>query len=306
MIKLALLKPEYCYGPEIYALSDYLSKKYSDKIYCQILEFDEIKKKQNDFDLIYRLMGFSSFILEDFKIPEIHDYASISTGRYISFKNFIKRNFQKKPLYRSFLNSNVFDEFNFKDNIPYGFRDMAVKETFFKSYDFNYDQKEFDFCYIGEISKERNSDELIDFFGKSNFKVLMIGENKLGENKYKNIIFSGRVENSIVPNLINKCRFAINFVPNLYPYNLQTSTKLLEYLSMGIPVISNKYKWVEDYVENNNISLIFFDDFSFFENDFYSFYKKYENYNNVPKVKKWEDVFESSGLIDFILNYNGK
>lgn len=306
MIKLAILKPKFCYGPEIYALYKYLSEFYSLQVFCEILDYDEFLKRQNNFDLVYKMMGFSPLIFNGIKIPEIHDYASLSTGKCMFLKNSMKSHFQKKPVYRTFLNKHVYGEFNFNDNVPYGLRDMAVDNSFYDYYDFDYEAKEYDFCYVGEISKERGMDKFINFFENSNFKVLMIGDNKLGASNSKNINFSGRVENSIVPNLINKCRFAINFVPNLYPYNLQTSTKLLEYLSMGIPVISNKYKWVEDYVGNNNISLLFFNDFTFFNKNFKESYNQLKKINQGIYIKKWSEVFESSGLIDFILNYNGK
>ncbi|HFV0956209.1 TPA: hypothetical protein ACH7Y1_005382, partial [Escherichia coli] len=32
-----------------------------------------------------------------------------------------------------------------------------------------------------------------------------------------------------------------------------TSTKLIEYLTLGKDVISNKYKWVMDFVNDNNL-----------------------------------------------------
>ena len=147
MIKLAILKPKFCYGPEIYALYKYLSEFYSLQIFCEILDYDEFLKRQNSFDLVYKMMGFSPFLFNDIKIPEIHDYASLSTGRFITIKNAIKRNFQKKPIFRTFLNENLFNEFCFNDNIPDGFRDMAVNECFFNSYKFDDNNKEFDFCY---------------------------------------------------------------------------------------------------------------------------------------------------------------
>jgi hypothetical protein len=36
----------------------------------------------------------------------------------------------------------------------------------------------------------------------------------------------------------------LNLVSNIEPYNQQTSTKLLEYCAVGLPVVSNDYAWV--------------------------------------------------------------
>ena len=303
MKKVALLIPENCYAPEIFALKKYLDCNTKEKISSNLISMDEFLKDQDKYDIAYRMMGFSPLFFNSIKIPEIHDYASLSTGKFISIKNALKRNFQKKPIFRTFLNENLFNEFCFNDNIPFGFSDMAVNECFFDSYKFDYNNKEFDFCYVGEISKERNLDEMISFFENSNFNVLFVGENKLDNFNYKNIKFTGKVDNSSVPFFIDKCRFAINFVPDVYPYNLQTSTKLLEYIATGIPIVSNKYKWVDDYIKNKNISLYYFDDFNFLKDDLLELYNKFENTKNSSQVVRWNEVFESSGLIDFLLNY---
>ncbi|UUS60883.1 MULTISPECIES: glycosyltransferase [unclassified Acinetobacter] len=302
MIKLAILKPELCYGPEIYALHNIILKSFTSEISSEVIDYQSFLKRQNDFDIVYRMMGYSPMIFNSIDIPEIHDYASISTGKFIGLKNFIKRNFQKKPVFRTFLNQNVMTVFNFRDNVPFGFRDMGVNESFFDTYDFDFFGKKFDFCYVGDISKERGIDSLIEFFKKTKLKVLLIGDNKLGLNDCENIVFKGRVNNDEIPHLMNQSRFAINLVPDVYPYNIQTSTKLLEYLAINIPVLSNRNFWVEDFVIENNISLIFFDDFNALNKDFYSFYEERRS-QSYCQVKKWEDVFLNSGLIDFLRNF---
>ena len=72
MIKLAILRPKFCYGPEIYALHKYLREFYSLKILCEILDYDEFLKRQNSFDLVYKMMGFSPLIFK-FSIYSLYE-----------------------------------------------------------------------------------------------------------------------------------------------------------------------------------------------------------------------------------------
>jgi hypothetical protein len=54
----------------------------------------------------------------------------------------------------------------------------------------------------------------------------------------------GRVPHADVPHQLRRARFGLNLVSNIEPYNQQTSTKLLEYCAVGLPVVSNDYAWV--------------------------------------------------------------
>ena len=47
-----------------------------------------------------------------------------------------------------------------------------------------------------------------------------------------------------MPHQLRRARFGLNLVSNIEPYNQQTSTKLLEYCAVGLPVVSNDYAWV--------------------------------------------------------------
>jgi hypothetical protein len=62
----------------------------------------------------------------------------------------------------------------------------------------------------------------------------------------------GPVSRDQLPEIYKNARFGLNYTPDIYPYNVQTSTKTLEYLASGLGVISNKYKWSEFF----SVSLI--------------------------------------------------
>jgi len=55
------------------------------------------------------------------------------------------------------------------------------------------------------------------------------------------------VPHAQVPHHLLRARIGLNLVSNVAPYHQQTSTKLLEYCAVGLPVVSNDYAWVRDF-----------------------------------------------------------
>jgi glycosyltransferase involved in cell wall biosynthesis len=68
---------------------------------------------------------------------------------------------------------------------------------------------------------------------------------------YSNIIFKGPVGREELAEYLNRSRFAINYIPDLEPYNQQTSTKFLEYQQFKIPVITTDYPWLRAFEKNH-------------------------------------------------------
>lgn len=301
MRRVALILPENAYAPEIYALHNFLSKYYSESIYSEIIKYSVFLQKQKSFDIVYRMMGFSPKILNPCLLPEIHDYASLSLGKYSCFKEFAKRKFQKKPIFRLFLNDYVRKRMSFNDNVPYSLRDMGVDGDFFNIFSLNLN-KIYDFCYIGSICDERNIDSILDFFkDNKSFNIVLVGDNLLS-NKEKyinepNIIFTGRKDRSGVLDILSKSKVGINYTPNVYPFNFQTSTKVLEYIACGLDVLSNDGYWVESFQKKLN----------------YNFLKVNDLYNNTlifrntlhisDKIPSWEKVYRDTKIAEFIINY---
>lgn len=126
---------------------------------------------------------------------------------------------------------------------------MGVDDCFF----IKNDNKNYDFVYVGEMSVERGITNILEKFAKdlNTQSLLMIGEpEKLLYEKYKkfrNIIFTGRVNYKEVPQIASQAEYAINYIPDKYPYNLQTSTKLLEYVAMNLKIVTTNYKWVNEF-----------------------------------------------------------
>ncbi len=176
----------------------------------------------------------------------IHDYRSLSTGFASALRDSLKRKLNAKPDLRIFLNENVRDVMAFDDGIPYILLDMGVPESILE-YRGTDPYPAYRFCYIGEISKERRSDRMLEAFVKSNYcsePFLLIGrcEPKLQARfaSVSSLRFAGRFSQDEVFLMLRQCEYAISHFPNHRPHCFQTPTKLLEYASLGKAILANR------------------------------------------------------------------
>lgn len=257
-MKIGIPLSKFAYTPEAYAYEKFLKK-----LGYQV-QLDYELHPNNDINLYF--MGTQPFWKkEKGRAIEIHEYQSLSTPPYAHFKNFAKKIINKKPSGRIFLNDFVRYDLNFTDDIPYIYRDMGVDEALFQSPSEN---PLYDILYCGSIAG-RNG--LIDVMIRlaENYKVVVVGNVSDLERsllKHKNITILGRVERRDLPEIYRNSRFGLNFTPNLYPYNIQTSTKTLEYLASGLGVISNKYKWSEQFFNEIDYQPIWLDGCDYLKN----------------------------------------
>lgn len=298
MIKILIMRSKNAFLPEVDAYINYFNKTKEFKAY----DSSELKAiKLEDYDVIWEFKGFGGIKKNNNQIL-IHEYASLSTGKFPKLKNFLKSNFNPKPDLRIFLNENVKQGFNFNDSVDFCFRDMGIDEQFISQVDV---KKEFDFVYVGSIGKERGLDKFLKVFTeKDNGKLCLIGnvEDEI-YNKYKNhedIIFKGRVPYYEVPMIAAKAIYGINFIPDKYPFNIQTSTKLLEYLALGIKVVTTDYKWIRQFEEKNNCSFYKLDYNNLcFDKENIERYKFCSGFKAEDYL--WQKVIEKSGIAKSIM-----
>ena len=114
-----------------------------------------------------------------------------------------------------------------------------------------------------------------------------------------NIHFKSAVPVSSLPALLAKARYAVNYVPNTYPFNIQPSTKFLEYNAAGCNIISNRYLWVNAFSKNMNAGVYFMDD----QFDNLSAKNLEEFCFTTPEMLtyKWETIFEEMQLQKYLL-----
>ena len=126
---------------------------------------------------------------------------------------------------------------------------MGVDEALFQSPSEN---PLYDIVYCGSIAGRNGLIEALRRLA-GNYKVVVVGQVSDLERsllKHENITILGRVERSNLPEIYRNARFGLNYTPNIYPFNIQTSTKTLEYLASGLGVISNRYYWSEEFFRN--------------------------------------------------------
>ncbi|MBC7826718.1 MAG: hypothetical protein H7122_03150 [Chitinophagaceae bacterium] len=251
-------------------------------------------------DVEWHFMGIDRLNKTD--AIKIHDYASASTPPFANLKNKLKTQFNTRPDYRLFPNQFIYKSFGFGDKVPFGFRDVGISQIV--SENIPAANKEFDFIYLGEM-RSRRLNPLIKCFTKgaiSKRNILFLSRDyaKIADalKEYHNIQFKGPVAAGEVNHFIQSSRFGINYIPNIEPFNQQTSTKLLEYAANKIPIVSTRYPWIENFQNK------FGGNYFYLNNDLSNF--TWEAVNEAsyafPDLDEWtwEHQIRQSGVLEFI------
>ncbi|NBT11439.1 MAG: glycosyltransferase [Betaproteobacteria bacterium] len=177
----------------------------------------------------------------------VHEYASASVGRASSLKDFFKRTWNPEPGYRIFQSEELRKLIGFPQRDVYCVRDMGVPESFLCAMPDG--APRFDLVYLGEMSRLLTFESALAAIGRAGLNLLLVGA---VPEKLRGLVACmpwvtcvGEVTQAEVPKLLYQARAGLNLVPNRRPFNLQTSTKVKEYLALGLPVVSNRYGWIE-------------------------------------------------------------
>lgn len=299
MKNILFLRREGVYLPEISAYMAYLKSAIPT---VKGYDSSALEKgiSEDDFDVVWKFMGFDrhprskSFI--------VHEYGSLSVGKLPKTKNLIKRLVNTQPDLRVFLNPAVEKGMDFRDQIPSRQRDMGVSEHFFREHP--NPNTEFDFVYSGSLNRGKVIYSMLNHF-KENMKdsrLLVVGSvpddihNHFGSTP--NIHFTGRLRYEDVPHAITRARYGLNIMPDIYPFNVQTSTKVLEYCAAGLPIISTDYQWIRDFEQQSGGR------FLYCSPDFHSLSLETVNKHSfhVPDVTtyNWDQILLKSRVFDFL------
>lgn len=244
-------------------------------------------------------------------IYKIHEYVSASVPPLRWWKDRVKQFVNAQPDFRLFQNQYVKDCLGFPDSIPWGFRDMGIREDWAQR-PVSTAPKVYDFIYAGDCSPIRQLNRLLDHFaapGPMSQSTLLIlsKETEALQEKYRsspNISFAGPVPIEEVPTYLDQSRFAINWVPDIAPFNRQTSTKFLDYAACRIPIITTRYQWVEEFEKdyggkcfylNNDLSNLTMENVQGFGFE-------------VPDLAgwSWEEQIRGSGVVEFLEGVGNK
>lgn len=280
------------YTPEAYAYQTYLSTL---GFHVQ-LDTENNLSPYNDINIYF--MGIRPFGKKTGTAIEVHEYQSLSTPPFATEKDNIKRIINRKPEGRIFLNDIVRNKLGFKDSVSYINRDMGVDDALFQKPSEN---PIYDIVYCGSINGRPGLIKEIIRLASIGFKILIIGnvsddiKEILSVSKYK-IHLVGPIERKYLPNLYRECRAGLNYTPDIYPFNIQTSTKTLEYLASGLSLISNKYKWIEAFSTLSGIYPIWVNDINdrnSIPTSKYMLSKKQYSWDNILRNAKFEDFLIS-------------
>lgn len=175
----------------------------------------------------------------------IHEYSSSSVPPHAWLKDQVKRLTQPWPDYRVFQNPWVRERMGFSSRIPSCLRDMGIAPAFFEAPKVPIEPT-FDLVYLGEMTRLQPFLPILQSIHAEGRSLLLIGDapDTLKAALPPNVTLTGRVPHADVPAQLRRARFGLNLVSHVAPYNQQTSTKLLEYCAVGLPVVSNDYPWV--------------------------------------------------------------
>ena len=182
---------------------------------------------------------------------QVHEYASASVGRWPWLKDRIKAWQHPRPDHRIFLNAWVRERMGFDDRVPCSLRDMGVPDAFLQaSASLPVDH---DLVYLGEMGRLRSFLPALQAISQAGLKLLLIGQVPEDLKGFieltPGVHCTGRIEQSMVPRQLLRARAGLNLMPDRLPLTMQTSTKVLEYLAVGLPVLSNDYPWARTQAE---------------------------------------------------------
>lgn len=268
---------------------------------CQVVTKQELKKMNRQVEWFFMGTDLSER-LEN--VCKIHEYISPSTPPLRLIKDLYKKKLNIRPHMRIFKNEYVKSCFNFNDNTPFYYQDIGIPADWLTD-PFDAEEKEYDFIYIGELSKRRKPEDLIEIFLRPNMQnrtLLLLGRDySYLQKKYSshgNIIFKGPVDKTEVKKYLQRSRFGINYIPDTEPFNELTSTKLLEYAAAKIPIITTNYKWVRDFEKKYGGR------FYYLNNDFSNFtWGDIQQFHYLfPDLTEWtwEKQIRKSGVLDFL------
>ncbi|MDW1925166.1 MULTISPECIES: hypothetical protein [Vibrio] len=283
-------------------------KKYLHKRGISVSSGNDLNEAEKH-DAIIVYFGFIPF----WKFRKIHrskiigEYHSLSTGRFPRMKNILKRILNVKCSKYIFLNEFVRKGYFFSNSCNYIYRPMGYDSDLIvhgmgKEY-------QYDFVYCGSLNRTGVID-IINRLTDLGYSILIIGNTKEEQKKIYSPLaeFAGKVGREECYRLMALARIGLNYTPDIYPYFMQDSTKVKEYLGAGLIVATNSYHWVNNFLLEHECEY-------FFLEDFFEFHKRKPEKikinildSNMVKLNsgisicknQWEEVLNKSEFTRFI------
>jgi len=177
----------------------------------------------------------------------VHEYASASVAPLAWLKDRVKQITHPQPDHRVFQSEWLRQRMGLDDTVPYSLRDMGVPAHFLSAQARG--ATDVDLVYLGEMSRLMQFVPTLQAIDQAGLRLLLIGQIppqlQTVIDRLQNVQTTGRIPQDEVPVQLLRARAGVNLVPNVLPLSAQTSTKLLEYLAVGLPVISSPSAWAQ-------------------------------------------------------------
>lgn len=293
---ITFIQPQKSFLPGLQAYRRYLTQH---RIPFQIIGKDETIPSNTLVE--WHFMGTDYRKERSSTAIVIHEYCSLSTPPFAVVKNFLKKMRNLKPDFRVFSNELIRKDFNFEDGVTSFIREVGVDTKIFTPVS-EQATKEYDFIYVGTVDPSRKLHKLLDLFTQSPLNqssLLIVSKNyDILQKKYqshRNIKFEGPISTEEVAQRIHASRYAINYIPEVYPFNIQASTKFLEYAACEVPILTTHSNWLREFERDFGGNYYYFNDKQpYFIIDDLIRYKF-----SAPSVKslEWENCIEQSGIL---------
>lgn len=269
-------------GEAMYPMNKSLRAYLADRVEC----FDETPETATARPDIGECVCWHVMGMQRKSLPckfTIHDYRSLSVGRFRGAKDWIKRHFNAIPDARV-SKPEIEAVMKFRDDVDTVLIDISVSDSVLQYRKRPSQKPLYDFGYVGVMSRERGFENVLKRFldgQQTSRTILLIGRVEDGIDQQfadaDNIIFTGPLPQNEVFERLADVGVALGYFPNHAPHIYQTPTKLLEYGALGMRILCNEQPMNRARAKDYGLNAVWRNDDNLFE--------------NLPSLVDWPDNY---------------
>lgn len=259
-LKVGVVGEGNAFYPESLAYENYF--RCDERI--ELKSYTSYKEADTSCDVVIYYCGFIPFWRRGKSIL-ILEYHSLSTGRLSIVKDFVKRLLNSRGDYYFFLNEKVRrGYFFYRNKSIFFYRGMGYDEKAINAAaEAEKGNKEFDFVYFGSVSRFGVKEKIVHI-SQLGFSLAVVGCEEKDIKyfaQYANIYPYPKLPQKAVYEIAVRARCSLNYTPDVYPLNIQDSTKVIEYCALGLPVVTNEYEWVKTFEKEVGAKFLYLHEF---------------------------------------------
>lgn len=286
MINIAILKKDNSFLPEAEAYYEYFNR--IDFIEPHVVSEGDYRPSQ--FDAVILFHGLHPFWKQYSRLV-IGEYHSLSTGRFSRAKDVAKRLLNVKSDIKIFLSQDIRRKMYFRDGDKCLYRPMGYFSEWASKIKEASSTKKYDAVYCGSL--RGGVEESLLFLADLGLKIVVVG-GRLATS-HRNIDVIGKVPHKEIYSILASAKYGINYTPDRHPWNIQDSTKVIEYCALGLGVITNRYSWVCEFEKSRGAKFLYMDDISAIRD-----IKEFNFFPPEIGELDWFVIMEKSRIVDSI------